>query len=159
MSPPLPLIALCLTLPCLSLVACSRPANQTATDAPVGTPEPDAPPAVNTGPAVTVLNTVDLTQPVSLTGTEPFWTVTVKTDGITLDRPGMDEKHYMPTDFVINGNRATLQTGELTLTLAVATCSDGMSERRYPVAAEAHVGAEVLKGCAMGTAEMSADKP
>ena len=159
MPPRLFLIALCMALPCASLAACSRPADQTATDTPVGPSEPDAPAVLNTGPTVTVLNTVDLRQPVSLTGTEPFWSVTVKSDSITLDRPGAEQKHYMPTDFVVNGNRATLQTGALTLTLAVATCSDGMSERRYPLTAEAHVGKEILRGCAMGTAEMAANKP
>jgi len=132
--------------------------DSTPTEAPADAPS-EAPAVTNAPPVVHVLNTVDLSEPVSLNGTEPFWGVTVKPDGIKLSRPDAPEKAYMPADFVVNGNRATLQTGELTINLAVATCSDGMSERRYPLTAEVHVGTEVLKGCAMATAEMAKSQP
>lgn len=157
MSPRLPLLFMCLTL-----AACSRSMDSTPAEAPADAPSeaPSEPPAAaNAPPAVHVLNTVDLREPVSLNGTEPFWGLTVKPEGIKLSRPDAPEKDYMPADFVVNGNQAALQTGELTVNLAVATCSDGMSERRYPLTAEVHVGTEVLKGCAMATAEMAKSRP
>jgi len=132
--------------------------DSTPAEAPADAPS-EAPTAANASPAVHVLNTVDLREPVSLNGTEPFWGITVKQDGIKLSRPDAPEKDYMPADFVVNGNQATLQTGELIINLAVATCSDGMSERRYPLTSEVHVGNEVLKGCAMATAEMAKNQP
>ena len=157
MSRRLPLI-----LVVFALSACSRSMDSAPTDAPADAPAGsvvETPGVPDNRPVTTVLNTVDLRQPVSLNGTEPFWGITAKSDGITLTRPDLGEKHYMPADFVVNGNRATLQTGELTITLAVATCSDGMSERRYPLTAEVHVGDEVLKGCAIATAEMAKTQP
>ena len=40
------------------------------------------------------------------------------------------------------------------VTLYVSECSDGMSDMRYPMAAEVEVAGESLRGCAAKTAEL-----
>ena len=159
MSPRMPLLVLC-----LALAACSRPqpnASSASVDSPSDAPIPEmaAPASTVAAPKTTVLNGVDLSQPVTLTGTETFWSVKVTDAGITLSRPDAADTGYMPADFVVNGNRATLESGDMTVTLVVAACSDGMSERSYPLTAEVHLGDQTLNGCAISTADMMAKKP
>lgn len=159
MSPRLPLL-----LMCLALTACSRPqpnASNAPVDSPSDAPIPEkvAPASAVAAPKTTRLNGVDLSQPVSLTGTEPFWGIKVTPESITLSRPDSGDTSYMPAEFVINGNRATLETGDMTITLVVAACSDGMSDRSYPLTAEVHLGDQTLNGCAISTADMVAKKP
>ena len=55
--------------------------------------------------------------------------------------------------------RAELLSNEMSLTLIAQTCSDGMSNRTYPLTAEVNLGDEVLKGCATPTANLEKDKP
>jgi uncharacterized membrane protein len=42
--------------------------------------------------------------------------------------------------------------GGLRLTLRKAACSDGMSDRSYPLTAEVEAGGKTLKGCAAPSA-------
>ena len=87
--------------------------------------EPAAPPAPPE-PAP-VLGGVDLAQPVRALGTEPFWSVeltgTEMADGV-----------------------------ELRVTLVATECSDGMSDRTYPLTAMVKVGEQELAGCAAASA-------
>ena len=46
------------------------------------------------------------------------------------------------------------------LTLYVSECSDGMSDLKYPMAAEAELsGSETLRGCAAKTADLAREAP
>ncbi|MGZ8364293.1 MAG: COG3650 family protein [Caulobacteraceae bacterium] len=89
--------------------------------------------------------------PIDLTGTEPFWAVNIRREGITLtgaDRPKLTTANSGP---VTGSGRATWDSpvagGALNIVLEEQNCSDGMSDRTYPYTATVKVGQEVLKGC------------
>ena len=126
-----------------ALAACRQ---QTA-EAPA--PEPEA-------PAVAVS---DFSQPMTARGTEPFWAVRVEGTTLTLLRPDAPELAFQapgmaarPGEAVWEAKAADGQT--LKLTIRVSECSDGMSDLRYPMAAEAEVAGQLLMGCAAKTSEL-----
>lgn len=128
----------------LVLTACSPAAE--APEAPEPAPEP-AP----------VLAGVDLTQPLRALGTEPFWAVELTGSELVysgVDRPEQRAPQGAP---VLQGTmaiwEATTTAGTpLSVTLTATECSDGMSDRTYPLTALVKVGEETLTGCAATTA-------
>jgi uncharacterized membrane protein len=85
-------------------------------------------------------------------GTEPFWAVAIRKDMLTLTRPDhadLTAPHGGPQ---VTGGAAVWSGGVgravLKVTLRNGECSDGMSDRTYPLTAEVAIGDEVLKGCA-----------
>ncbi|MFT3997106.1 MAG: hypothetical protein QM667_06845 [Asticcacaulis sp.] len=144
-------------LPCLlvvpvllGLTACS----------PAKAPKPPEPKSK----AVDKLGGVDLNTPLSVIGTEPFWNLTLAGDTMTFERPGQEAKSYPRYKFEVNEDkdgaaRAELISEEFSLTLIAQKCSDGMSDRVYPLTAEANINDEVLKGCAVTTAALDKDRP
>lgn len=130
-------------LSALTLSACSQ-AEEPA--APPPTPEP-AP----------VLAGVDLNGPVRALGTEPFWSVELT--GTEMVYSGVDrpEQRAPQPKAVVQGTTATFEgvTGagtSLSVMLAATECSDGMSDRTYPLSAIVKVGDETLTGCAASPA-------
>jgi uncharacterized membrane protein len=115
--------------------------------------EPTAPDPAPQEQVSIILGGVDLTQPIRALGTEPFWGVDVTADALVysgVDRPEQRGAHSGP---VIQGTTATWTTttdqGQaLELTLIDTDCSDGMSDRNYPLTARLIVGGETLNGCA-----------
>ena len=126
------------------LAACTQPAPQDP-----DRPEPPAPP-----PA---LGGVDLGRPVRALGAEPFWGVDIAPTGIKysgVDRPEQTAPNPGPT---VTGTTAiyetqTAQGAKLEITLIATECSDGMSDRIYPLTARVVIGSETLQGCAAATA-------
>jgi len=124
----------------LSLSACSPAAE--APEAPPPAPE-----------AAPVLAGVDLTRPLRALGTEPFWAVELTGSELVysgVDRPEQRAPQGQP---VIQGTmavwEATTTTGTpLSVTLTATECSDGMSDRTWPLTALVKVGEETLTGCA-----------
>lgn len=115
-----------------------------------------APPA-----APVVLGGVELSQPLRALGTEPFWGVEIKPDELVysgVDRPEM--KVANPGPSLRDGNvviAARDTDGQaFTVTLRQAECSDGMSDRVYPLEAEILYKGEILKGCANSQAALDA---
>lgn len=108
-------------------------------------------------PTTPELGNVDLRGPLSLMGTEPFWAVKIADGAAVLSRMDQVEASYSVGDFIVTDAAATLQSGDLSLTLTAVTCSDGMSDRVYPLTAEVKVGEETLKGCAIPTAQLTAN--
>lgn len=140
--------SLCVALG-LCVAACeprgSRPApNAPAShaDAPTNPGEPASAPAVS-GP--------DWFAPIDLTGTEPFWAMKIRRDGLALegvDRPKLVAPNPGPAS---SQTRATWDApvagGALKVALEALNCSDGMSDRTYPYTATVVIGDETLKGC------------
>lgn len=128
-----------------SLLAACNPEGPKGPDR----PEPPVPPPVLAG--------VDLGQPVRLLGTEPFWGVDITPAEIKysgVDRPEQTAPNPGPT---ITGTVAayetqTVQGNRLEITLIATECSDGMSDRTYPLTARVVIGQETLQGCAAATA-------
>jgi uncharacterized membrane protein len=119
----------------------------------------DAPPPAAAAPAAPVVS--DFGQPLRALGTEPFWAVEV-TDGtrLVLKRPDHPDAMFEAPGATISPGRAvwTARAADartMTLTLFVSDCSDGMSDRRYPMTAEVELNGETLRGCAIPTAELA----
>lgn len=131
-----PMLLAPLLAPLLMLTAC----DEAATPA----PEPAPPP---------VLAGVDLSQPVRVLGTEPFWAIEITPQALTwsgVDRPEQTAPNPGPT---LQGTLAVIETrtaqGQaLKVTLMATDCSDGMSDRTYPLTARVTLGEETLSGCA-----------
>lgn len=124
----------------LAVAACSPPAETPATSEPPPGPAP-------------VLAGVDLTRPLRALGTEPFWAVELT--GAEMVYSGVDrpEQRAPQGDPVVRGTMATWESttgagNPLKVTLTATDCSDGMSDRTYPLTAMVEVGGELLMGCA-----------
>ena len=126
------------------LTACSR---ETPKEAPRA-PSPTNAPATN---STTAPEAADL-QPVTARGNEPFWAAEIDHDVLTLTRPDhptvmIPVKPSGPSDHV------TWSGKDVTLVISSQTCSDGMSDMTYKMAAEFNLGGETLKGCAFFKAD------
>ena len=125
-----------------ALSACSQPAAEKA---------PVAPAEART------LAKVDLDQPLRVMGTEPFWAVEIAPTGLTysgVDRPEQKAANPGPA---LQGTVAVWTTETetktpLVVTLTATDCSDGMSDRTYPLTAKVEIGGESLTGCAASSA-------
>jgi uncharacterized membrane protein len=126
----------------LVLAACS-PAEEPA-------PSPEVP-----APAP-VLGGVDLAGPVRALGTEPFWSLDLTGTEMVYTTPEPPEQRAPRTVPLIQGTTATWETETadgiaLRVTLIATECSDGMSDRTYPLTAMVRLGEQELTGCAAST--------
>ncbi len=122
----------------LALAACD-------TSAPVKPADEKAPEAK--------LGSVALDAPIRALGTEPFWHVDIETAGLVLTRIDQQPLTGPNNGFEANGyvvlwTSALPDQTPLKITLTGADCSDGMSDRIYPLSAMVEVGTETLTGCA-----------
>lgn len=127
----------------LVLTACSPAAEP---DRPTSPPEP-AP----------VLNGVALAQPVRVLGAEPSWSVELTGTEMVYSTPGAPEQRAPQPSPVVQGTTATYVTETaagkaLSVTLVATECTDGMSDRTYPLTAMVRFGDETLTGCAASSA-------
>ncbi len=116
-------------------------------------PEAEAPPPVEPPAPAPELGGVPLDQPLRALGTEPFWGVDVTADALVysgVDRPERRATHdgveLMGT--VASWRGTTADGAPMDLILMATECSDGMSDRTYPLTARLEVGGETLNGCA-----------
>lgn len=128
----------------LVLAGCSQ-----GTDAPAAPAEPAGPPPVLSG--------IDLTKPLRLVGTEPFWGIELNGTELVYSGPDRPEQRAPQPRPTLQGTVATYEaktsTGtEIAVTLTATECSDGMSDRTYPLTALVKVGEETLMGCAASSA-------
>lgn len=133
----------------LALTACSEPAEVSRAERP----------AIPAAPAV--LADIDLNRPVRALGTEPFWSVEL--NGTEMVYSGVDrpEQRAPQPPAVMKGTvaifEATTTSGApLKVTLTTTACSDGMSDREYPLSAVVKIGEETLTGCAASASAIAA---
>ncbi len=137
----LALTALAPCLAALAVAACSPPAEEPETPG----PEPVAAPPVLAG--------IDLTRPLHVGGNEPFWAIEMTGSEMVysgVDRPEQRAPQGQPT---MQGTMAVWETttgagNPLKVTLTATECSDGMSDRIWPLTALVEIGDERLMGCA-----------
>lgn len=116
--------------------------------------EPPAPeaPVEEAGPS---LGGIDLSQPLRLIGTEPFWAVDITADSLVLTGVDIAETRAPNPTPVVQGTTATWTSeaaGEaFVVTLVETQCSDGMSDRTYPLTARVEVGETTYTGCGAAT--------
>lgn len=118
--------------------------------------EEPAPPPAPPEPAP-VLAGVDLTKPVRALGTEPFWSVELTGTEMVYTTPEPPEQRAPQPRAVVQGTTARFEgrtaTGTpLSVTLVATECSDGMSDRTYPLTAMVKIGETSLNGCAASSA-------
>lgn len=128
----------------LFLAACSPAEEPVQPEAPAEQPAP-------------VLGGVDLGQPVRALGTEPFWSVELTGTELVYTTPEPPEQRAPQPNPVVQGTTATwdAETADgtaLSVTLVATECSDGMSDRTYPLTAMVKVGELALTGCAASVA-------
>lgn len=94
---------------------------------------------------------------VTLSGTEPFWTVRIKQGEAVWMTPGNPGgTRFAVTRFAGNnglGFTGALNGDAFTATLTPGECSDGMSNRTFPFVATLAVGGETLLGCGYTTGQ------
>lgn len=126
----------------LALVACS-PEGQA--------PDPDA------AAEPVALAGVDLSRPVRALGTEPFWGVELTGSEMVYSGVDRPEQRAPQPKAQIQGTTATFESKTsagtpISVMLAATECSDGMSDRTYPLSAIVRIGDETLTGCAASVA-------
>lgn len=88
---------------------------------------------------------------ITMTGTEPFWGMTIKDGRASYGNPDHPEgREFAVTRFA--GNNGLGFSGDwegtaVTITLTPGQCSDGMSDRTFPYVATIALGEETLRGC------------
>lgn len=102
----------------------------------------------------------DFSQPILARGTEPFWALKMEGTTFTLQRPDhADVVFHAPGAQISPGKgvwpAASADGQKLTVSLFVTECSDGMSDRRYPMTAELELAGQTLRGCAGKAADMA----
>ena len=107
--------------------------------------------------AAAVLAGVDLGKPVRALGTEPFWAVEITRDALIYTRVDQPTQRAPNRGATIQGTVATFASSTdlnqaLNVTLIATDCSDGMSDRTYPLTARVELGADTFSGCAAPTA-------
>lgn len=138
----LPLIAAAAVL---ALAAC-KPAGEAAAPA-------ETPPAPAPEPIEAKLNGINLTEDLRAVGTEPFWAVEMTRAELKFsapDHPGATAPNAGPAMTVGQADwSATTADGvALKITITGADCSDGMSDRTYPLTAKVQLGDATYNGCA-----------
>ncbi|MDP2765191.1 MAG: hypothetical protein Q8O54_10185 [Brevundimonas sp.] len=123
----------------LALAACS-PADDAS------------PPPAQAEPAP-MLGGIDLGQPLRALGTEPFWGVDFTGTEMVYAGADRPEQRAPQPEPVVQGTTATWEAETsagtpISVMLAATECSDGMSDRTYPLSAIVRIGDETLTGCA-----------
>ena len=143
----------------LALTACTPAADAgQAGDATAAPPPPAA------APGDPVLNNIDLTQDLRAVGTEPFWAVEMTKAGLTFSGPDRPNSTAPNTGPAVHEGEAswtgtTADGKALKVTLTAGPCSDGMSEREYPLKAKVELGDEMFRGCAATVAQLGQPVP
>ena len=154
-----------LTLALAALSAVSIAACEPTTTVEAGAPDAPATGSANgdeaaaggeTPAPAAALGGVDLTGAISTLGTEPFWAVTFEGDEMVYSGVDRPEQRAPRPEPVIHGTTAAWTTrtaagNDLVVTLIETECSDGMSDRTYPLTARVEIAGEDLNGCAAST--------
>jgi uncharacterized membrane protein len=107
------------------------------------------PPPVN---PTHILGGVDLDKSITLVGTEPFWNILFGDGRMVFSSPDSHTGRTTTTPFTLTGTGAEWHGQDMDIYLTAGRCSDGMSDRGYPLKAIVHIGETKLKGCAGQTA-------
>lgn len=122
--------------------------------APGGSPAPppaDAPKAGNA--AAPASRVMDISKPITARGTEPFWALKIDGKAFRLIRPDQPDLIAEAPGAAISDGRAiwvakAADGQQMTVTLYLSNCSDGMSDLSYPMSAEVVLLNVELRGCA-----------
>ena len=89
---------------------------------------------------------------ISLVGTEPFWGGTIRDGQLVYTTPENQAGETIAVRRFSGNNGLSfsgLRNGEpLDLTVTPGACSDGMSDRNYPLTVTLRIGSDQREGCA-----------
>ena len=105
------------------------------------------------------LGGVDLNQSINLVGTEPFWNILFGDGRMVFSSPDSNHGETTTTPFTLNKAGAEWHGKTMDIYLTAIRCSDGMSDRGYPLKAVVHIGPSVLNGCAGQTSKLNQNRP
>lgn len=91
-----------------------------------------------------------VTTAISGLGTEPFWWFQFSGTDLIWTEPGEDEvikTTYHQFDQSSTGNTITYTNGSIDITADFVSCSDGMSDRTYPLTVIVSKDGQTLSGC------------
>jgi uncharacterized membrane protein len=129
-----------IALAALALAACQREDSKVAEPAP-------APPPAAPAPAPP-----EFAGAIDGRGTEPFfWLLKIRPEKLTLTRPAHMDLMLANVGPKVVGDAAVWETeadSPLSVTLRNVPCTDGMSDKTYPLTASIRAGTDTLKGCA-----------
>jgi len=97
------------------------------------------------------LGGVDLDKSITLVGTEPFWNILFGDGRMVFSSPDSHTGETTTMPFILTKAGAEWHGKDMDIYLTAIRCSDGMSDRGYPLKAVVHIGSTVLKGCAGAT--------
>ena len=111
--------------------------------------------------AAATLGGVDLGKPVRALGTEPFWGVEITPDALIYTRLDQPTQRAPNRGATVQGTVATFASSTdlnqaLNVVLIATECSDGMSDRTYPLTAKVEIGDDTLTGCAAPASMLTA---
>ena len=106
-----------------------------------------------------ILGGVDLDKSMTLVGTEPFWNILFGDGRMVFSSPDSHLGRTVSTPFILNKDGAEWHDDDMDIYLTPVRCSDGMSDRGYPLKAVVHIGETVLKGCANITSRLPQNRP
>ncbi|MGA9659134.1 MAG: hypothetical protein WBQ60_08555 [Asticcacaulis sp.] len=134
----------------LLLAACSPKVAEPINEAASVVASHIAPPIDTPSPAH-YLGGVNLDEPLTILGAEPFWNISYGSGRVVFSSPDSHESRTTQTPFLLNNEGAAWHGDGMDIYLTPRHCSDGMSERRYPLTAIVQIGETKLKGCAANT--------
>lgn len=107
------------------------------------------------------LGGVSLGEPLRILGTEPFWSLDVTASSMTWTSPDQPTQLAVNPGPAVQGTIAIYRTETdadlpLVVTLTATECTDGMSDRLYPLSARVEIGNQSLNGCAASVAFLEA---
>ena len=105
-----------------------------------------------------MLGGVNLDEPMTMLGTEPFWNIGFGNGRVVFSSPDSHEGRTTSQPFFFGPEGAEWHGKGMDIYLTAAHCSDGMSDRRYPLTAIVHIGETKLKGCAAATTSFSGER-
>ena len=127
-----------------------------APDGSVAQPPADAPPPAP-APAPAAALPAAFQGDLDAHGTEPFWAVKIRESQIEFSTPeaniAFPNKGASVADGAVVWENADGPRPIKVTLREQAGCSDGMSDLKYPLAAEVALGGTTYKGCAVKTAE------
>jgi uncharacterized membrane protein len=127
----------------LLLAACGRSGDSNPAPEPPADAPADAP----------VQPTVDFSRPINGLGTEPFWSLKIRPEGLTFTAAGAKDVTAHNDGPKVEADQATW-TGAgsdgapLQVVLKAQVCQDGASGQSYPFTATLSAGGKALSGCA-----------
>lgn len=109
--------------------------------------------SADAAPSRFLINRVNVLEPVTALGAEPFWDVTLTGRSVTWSDPETENRTGRVGKPGLSAGKAVWKGqvsghGAFTLTLTRGPCSDGMSDFTYPLTARVQTSELTLQGCA-----------